>query len=86
MQSGKAKTCKWLMVFEGAFPSRKDPITGWVAGDNTLEEVHLEFDTLEEAIHFAQKEKYTYTIQDVHTVKFKPKCYADNFRFDRPLA
>ncbi len=84
MQSGRAKTLKWLLDYEQATQRRPDPLMGWSSAADTLNQVQLRFDTLEEAIAFAQKQGLDYTVIDPHKRVFKPKSYADNFRYDRP--
>jgi hypothetical protein len=45
--------------------------------------VRLRFDSLEEAIAFADKKKLDYTIIEPHVPTPKAKAYADNFKYDR---
>jgi hypothetical protein len=45
--------------------------------------VQLRFDTLEEAVAFADKHRMQYTIIEPHQRTPKVKSYADNFRYDR---
>jgi hypothetical protein len=84
MQSGKAKTRRWLLEYEPATRREPDPLMGWSSAEDTLNEVHLRFPTLEEAIAFAGKHGLDYIVEEPHEPRFKPKSYADNFRFDRP--
>jgi hypothetical protein len=84
MQSGKALTRKWLLQYEQATPRRPDPLMGWSSAADTLNEVTLRFDTLEEALAFAEKQGMQYTVLEPHERRFKAKSYADNFRYDRP--
>jgi hypothetical protein len=56
---------------------------GWSSAADTLNEVQLRFDTLEEAVAFADKHKMEYTIIEPHQRTPKVKSYADNFRYDR---
>lgn len=84
MQAGRARTRKWLLDYEQATQRRPDPLMGWSSAEDTLNQVQLRFDTLEEAIAFAQKRGLDYTVIDPQRRLFKPKAYADNFRYDRP--
>jgi NADH dehydrogenase ubiquinone Fe-S protein 4 len=84
MQSGRANTRKWILDYEIATPRAPDPLMGWSSAADTLNEVTLRFDTLEEAIEFAQQHGLDFTISEPHQPRFKPKSYADNFRYDRP--
>ncbi|MGH6989163.1 MAG: ETC complex I subunit [Stellaceae bacterium] len=84
MQSGRAKTKKWTLEYEIATPRLPDPLMGWSSAGDTLNEVSLRFDTLDEAIAFAAGHNLDYTIIEPREPKFKAKSYADNFRYDRP--
>jgi hypothetical protein len=84
MQSGRAKTRKWLLDYEIATPRAPDPLMGWSSAADTLNEVTLRFDTLDEAIEFATRRGLDYAVTEQQQPRFKPKSYADNFRYDRP--
>jgi hypothetical protein len=84
MQSGRAKTQSWVLDYEPATPRLPDPLMGWSSARDTLNEVQLRFETLDEAIAFAVKHDLTYDVVDPRSRSFKPKSYADNFRYDRP--
>jgi hypothetical protein len=45
--------------------------------------VRIEFDSKDEAIAFARKHGFAFTVQEPHERKPQPKAYADNFAFDR---
>ncbi len=83
MQAGKAKTRHWILEYEPASPREPDPLMGWSSARDTLNEVRLRFDTLEEAVAFATKRGLDYVVIEPHEARFTPKSYADNFRFDR---
>jgi hypothetical protein len=86
MQSGRAATRRWVLDYEPATPREPDPLMGWSSARDTLNEVKLRFHTLEEAIAFATKRGLDYVVSEPHDPRFKPKSYADNFRYDRPHA
>jgi hypothetical protein len=83
MQSARGQTHKWVLEFEPASRRDPDPLMGWSSAQDTLNEVHLRFDTLEEAVAFAEKHGLQYTIIAPHRGRPKVKSYADNFRYDR---
>ena len=56
---------------------------GWTSADDTLDEVRLHFETMEEAVAFATKNNLDYTVIQPQDSTEKPKSYADNFRYDR---
>jgi hypothetical protein len=82
MQSG-ARTRKWVLAYEPASRRQPDPLMGWSSAEDTLNEVWLRFDTMQEAIAFATKQNLAYTVIRPHESTEKPKSYADNFRYDR---
>lgn len=84
MQSGRAKTHRWLLEYEIETPRRPEPLMGWISSGDTLNQVRLRFETKEEAIAFAQKKGWEFTVQDAATRRVRPRNYADNFRHDRP--
>ena len=83
MQSGRAQR-KWLLDYEPATRRDPDPLMGWSSARDTLNQVQLRFDTLDEAVAFAKKHGLDYTVIEPHQRLFKPKSYAENFRTDRP--
>ena len=83
MQSGRGQTRKWVLEYEPATRRRPDRLMGWASTDDTLNEVQLRFDTLEEAVAFAAKHGLDYTAISPRASIEKPKSYADNFRYDR---
>ena len=82
-QSGGGQSRKWVLEFEPASRRDPDPLMGWSSAQDTLNEVQLRFDTLEEAVAFAEKHWLQYTIIEPHRRRLKVKSYADNFRYDR---
>jgi hypothetical protein len=83
MQSGTALTRKWVLEYEPATKREPDPLMGWVSARDTLNQVRLSFDTLEEAEAFAKKKGLDYVVIEPHPRLPKVKSYADNFRYDR---
>ncbi len=84
MQSGTAKTRRWVLEYEPASPREPDPLMGWASAADTLNEVRLKFETLEAAVAFAKKHGLEYTVIAPKDRTIQPKSYADNFRYDRP--
>jgi hypothetical protein len=83
MQSGMAGTDTWVLEFVPAGPRRADPLMGWSGGADTESQVHLRFDSREEAVAFAEKRGLSYDVELPRTRRIRPKAYADNFRFGR---
>jgi hypothetical protein len=84
MQSGTAKTHRWILEYEPASRREPDPLMGWASAGDTLNEVHLKFESLDAAVAFAKKRGLDYTVTEPKPRTIRPKSYADNFRYDRP--
>ncbi len=85
MQSGRAGMAEWVIVHDREeVPRVPEPLMGWTAADDTLNEVSLTFKTAEEAVAFAQKKGWTYSLGHAHARKVKPRNYSDNFRYVPP--
>jgi len=82
MQSG-ARTRKWVLAYEPASRRQPEALMGWARAEDTLNEVRLHFETMEEAVAFATKNGLDYAVIPPHDSTEKPKSYADNFRYDR---
>ena len=82
MQSGARKR-NWVLAYEPASRREPDPLMGWASAEDTLNEVWLRFDTMEEAVAFATKHGLDFMLIRPQESAEKPKSYADNFRYDR---
>ena len=85
MQSGKARTRKWVLEYEPAVPREIEPLMGWTASSDMLSQVILEFDSSEEAVAYAKRHGIAYRVFEPHKPTPKTKAYSDNFRFDRKV-
>ena len=84
MQSGRALTREWILVFAPAERRAADPLMGWIgSGDMVANQVRLRFPTLEAAEAYAQANGISYEVEPPHAQSLKPKAYADNFRYGR---
>jgi hypothetical protein len=84
MQSGRGgRAKKWTLEYEPASRRDPDPLMGWSSALDTLNEVQLHFDTLDEAVTFATKHGLDYAVIEPQSRTAKTKSYADNFRYDR---
>ena len=63
MQSGLAKTKKWILEFKQGQKKINDPLMGWVGGGSTTAQVKLYFPSLEEAVAYAEAKDYKYEIR-----------------------
>ena len=80
MQSGQANTRKWVLEFEPGAAKSIDPLMGWTGSTDTREQVHMKFDSRDEAVAFAKKNGLAFRVEEPKTRRIRPKNYADNFR------
>jgi hypothetical protein len=81
MQSGRARTRKWLLEFERGAPKVVDPLMGWVGSADTLRQVQLSFASREAALAFAERNGFTAVVHEPQAKRVWPKSYAENFAF-----
>ena len=60
MQSGLGKTKKWLAEYIIETDKVKDTLMGWNSSTDTKEQIKMFFDTKEQAVNWAIKNKYQY--------------------------
>jgi hypothetical protein len=83
MQSGVARTKEWVLEFEPQAPRTIDPLMGWTGSQDPRQQVHLSFDTKEEAIAYAERNGIPYTVHEPDPRKPVLKSYAENFKYGR---
>ena len=83
MQSGRAKTRKWVLDFEPGSARKVEPLMGWTSSGDTRAQVTLRFDSKEEAVAYAEKHGIEYQVFEPKTQRRSIKAYADNFKFGR---
>jgi len=83
MQSGKANTREWVLDYEPEQPPIVEPLMGWISSADMKQEVHLRFDTKEEAIAFCEREGIPYQVFDTKAPVRQRISYSDNFAYPR---
>jgi len=84
MQSGKAASEAWRLEYEPESRHTADPLMGYTSSTETRRQVHLNFETREQAVAFAERNGISYRVIEPHEPVPKRLSYADNFRFGRP--
>ena len=82
MQSGQRNTKEWLLESEPA-PKEIDPLMGWTSSRDTMSQVRLSFDSCEDAVAYAEKQGWLYSVEQPKERAVRPKAYADNFAYTR---
>ena len=83
MQSGRAKTHRWVLEFAPAAARVPDPLMGWTQTTDTDGQIRLNFETREAAVDYAQRRGLSFEVLPDPERKQIIKAYADNFAFNR---
>lgn len=83
MQSGQARTKRWVLDYEPEVPREVEPLMGWTSSSDMKSQIRLTFETKEQAIAYAERNGIAYHIVDPHARPVRPKAYADNFKYGR---
>ncbi|MBY0428544.1 MAG: ETC complex I subunit [Alphaproteobacteria bacterium] len=86
MQSGRGKTHEWSIEPELASAHLPEPVMGWTSATDTLTELkyRMHFNDKAQAIAFAEKQGWEYSVIEPAARVIVPKNYLDNFKTTRP--
>jgi hypothetical protein len=79
MQSGTAKTREWVLDYEPEQPREIEPLMGWTSSGDMRQQLRLQFDSMEEAIAYAERQGIPYQVADAKAPARRVIAYADNF-------
>ncbi|XP_048359939.1 NADH dehydrogenase [ubiquinone] iron-sulfur protein 4, mitochondrial [Sphaerodactylus townsendi] len=82
MQAGVNNTKKWKMEFDTR-ERWENPLMGWASSADPMSNLFLTFATKEEAIAFAEKNGWSYDVQERRIPKPKSKSYGANFSWNK---
>lgn len=80
MQSGRARTDRWILEFTPAEAHKPDPLMGWAGSGDTLRQLRLTFGSVAEAQAYAEKNGIVAAVIATPERRLKLQTYADNFR------
>ncbi len=83
MQSGKAKTRDWVLVYEPAEAKQVEPLMGYTSSGDMQSQIRLNFETMEQAIDYAERNDIAFRVEEVKETRRVKVAYSDNFRYDR---
>lgn len=83
MQSGRANSQHWVLEFSRNSHRSIDPLTGTTRSNNTVGQIELSFDTLDEAVAYAKANNIPHRVVKPRTVKRIHRSYSENFAYDR---
>ena len=85
MQSGKAKSGRWVLEFEAEEPRRIEPLMGYTSSSDMKSQIRMTFPSKEEAVAYAEKNGIAYSLKGNHEAKRRKIAYSDNFSHNRTL-
>lgn len=80
MQSGRARTHRWVLEFAPAEARRADPLMGWAGSGDTQRQVRMTFETCQAAQAYAERCGIEAHVIPTPPRTLKIQAYADNFR------
>lgn len=83
MQSGRGKTGNWVLVWDAEEPRSIEPLMGYTSAADMNQQIRLVFETLEEAVGYAERKGIPYQVDADHERRRRIASYSDNFRTDR---
>ncbi|WP_304190859.1 ETC complex I subunit [Lentibacter algarum] len=85
MQSGSAKSKRWVLEFAPASRREVDPLMGWTSSNDTQSQVKLRFDSKESALEYAQENGIEAVVSEPKTRKANIRAggYGENFATHR---
>ncbi len=83
MQSGQAKSRRWLFEYEPEVARTSDPLMGWTTSSDIKAQIRLYFATKEDAIAYAERKGIEYRVVEPKERTPKTVSYSDNFKYGR---
>lgn len=80
MQSGSMQTRQWRLEFD-IQPKWENPLMGWTTSADPVQGMDLTFDTVEEAMRFAERQGWNARIDTPNIRKPIKQMYAENFYY-----
>lgn len=79
MQSGLAKTQRWILEYESGDRKFIEPLMGWTGSRDTRQQLRMMFNSAEEAKEFADKHGLQVRLHEPQAKTPKRRPYAGNF-------
>ncbi|KAK3353676.1 ETC complex I subunit conserved region-domain-containing protein [Lasiosphaeria hispida] len=82
-QSGHHSGSRWRMDWDILPKGHRweNPLMGWQSSGDFMQGSHIYFKSKEDAVAFAEKQGYEYSVQEPNERAFAPKAYANNFLY-----
>lgn len=82
-QSGTGRTKSWALDYEPEEPLAIEPLMGWTSSADMRQQIHLRFDTKEEAVTYCERQGIPYEVFEPKEPTRRVMAYSDNFSFSR---
>jgi hypothetical protein len=83
MQSGTAKTERWLLEYEPEQPRQIEPLMGWTSSGDMKSQLKTWFGSEAEAVAYATRNGIAYRVEQPNEPTRRTVAYSDNFKFSR---
>jgi hypothetical protein len=83
MQSGKALTRAWLLVYEPETAKRVEPLMGYTSSSDMNTQIKLSFETRELAVEYAERNGIAYRVEEPQEANRRKISYSENFNWNR---
>jgi hypothetical protein len=83
MQSGTAKTTRWLLEYESESDRSVEPLMGWTSSGDMKSQIKLWFDSKDDAVAYATRNGIAFRVEEPREATRKAVSYSDNFKFTR---
>ncbi len=85
MQSGVARTSRWILEYVPEQQKKIDPLMGWTGSGDMQSQVRMEFPSKEAAVEYCQRHGIPAQVFDPKERKanIRPRGYGSNFAHDR---
>jgi ETC complex I subunit conserved region len=83
MQSGTAKTTRWLLEYDAEADRQVEPLMGWTSSSDMNSQIKLWFDSAEDAVAYARKNGIAFRVEEPKEATRKAVSYSDNFKYTR---
>jgi hypothetical protein len=83
MQSGSAKSTRWLLEYDAEADRSVEPLMGWTSSADMKSQIKLWFDSKDDAVAYATRNGIAYRVEEPREATHKAVSYSDNFKFTR---
>ncbi len=83
MQSGTARTKRWVLEYEPELQRVIEPLMGWTSSADMKQQVRMRFDTKDDAIAYCERNAIPYQVIEPKPQEPRVIAYADNFAYSR---